>query len=145
MNLQTAMGQLVSSATPGNPNVLYAIGITAGADGTLSISDTAKFDDALAVNSTKVSDLFNSSNGVAVKLKTLLSGYVATKGQMDAANTTLSSQITNLDSRIKAAQARITQQVARYRSDFTRLQSAVDMATQQLTQIQTILAAVTSY
>jgi flagellar hook-associated protein 2 len=101
INLQALAAQQVSSVQSGNPDVLYKIGITAGKDGTLSISDSAKFDAAIATDTVKLSDLFGSSSGIAVQMKTLLDGFVSSGGRADTA---LSDQLSSTATSIVTAE-----------------------------------------
>lgn len=125
-------------------NLLADIGITAGADGTLSISNASTFDTALASNPTKVSNLFNSTEGVAAKLRTYVEGLISTGGQMDGATDSISTQLTNLSTKVTKLNKTITRQVQKYRDDLALLQSIYDQANQQMQMIAAI-TSVTSY
>lgn len=134
----------VSGLSSGS-NLLANIGITAGSDGSLSISSASTFDSALAANPQKVSNLFNSSGGVAVQLRTYVQGLISTGGQMDGATGSISTQITNLSTKATKLNATITRQVQKYRDDLARLQSVYDQANQQMQMIASIMSVASYY
>lgn len=144
VNLQALVAQQVSSVQSGNPDVLYKIGITAADDGTLSISDSTKFDAALAIDTVKLSDLFGSSNGIAVQMKNLLDGFVSSGGRMDTISNSVTGQATSLTSKIKSMNDRIARQVEKYRNDFARLQSTYAIVAQQQQIISSLLSSLTT-
>jgi len=133
VNLQSMIWGQVTSAKPGNPQNLFQIGITPGADGTLSISDASKFNAAMAADPTEISDLFNSSGGVAVQMNNLLKPFVTpTTGRMDSMSKTATSEVSSLDDRIKTINAQIANQTTQYQNELVRLQAEYEdmLATQ---------------
>jgi len=58
--------EIVADTATGVTNSKYSklsnLGITANGDGTLTISDTAKLEDALAANSQYVAEIFNTTD-----------------------------------------------------------------------------------
>ncbi len=141
VNLQTLIFGQVSSAKAGNPQNLFQIGITPGTDGTLSISDSTKFNAAMAADPTEISDLFNSSDGIAVQLNTLLKTFVApTTGRMNSLSSIASSQLTSLNARIKTVNAQITIQTAQYQNELVLLQSEYETALAQQQEMTDILS-----
>ncbi len=148
MNLQLQlqnilMGQ-VTSAKSGNPSSLSAIGITLNTDGTLSISNQATLTSTLSSNPTAVSDLFNSSNGVAVQLNTLVSQYSTPGGVMDQKINGAQDQITAMNDQISGMQASINIQADAMRQQFTAYQSMLIQLTQTQTTLNTIWGAMYS-
>lgn len=124
VNLQTMIYGQVTSAKQGNPQNLIQIGITPGADGTLSISDTSKFNAAMAADPTEITDLFNSSDGMAVQLNTLLKPFVTpTTGRLASMSSTDTSEVSSLNDRIKTINAQITNQTTQYQNELVLLQS----------------------
>ncbi|MCL4510994.1 MAG: flagellar filament capping protein FliD [Bacteroidetes bacterium] len=139
MNLQLSlqnilMGQ-VSSAKSGNPNTLSAIGITLNKDGTLTISNQSTLTSTLNSNPTAVSDLFSSSNGVAVQLNTLVSSFSNPGGVMDQKINGAQDQISMMNDQISSMQASINLQAEAMRQQFTAYQSMLI----QLTQTQSTM------
>ncbi len=134
VNLETMMYGQVTPAKSGAPENLFEIGITPGSDGTLSISDTSKFNAAMAADPTEITNLFNASNGVAVQLNTLLKSFVApTTGTLQSMSSTASTEVTNLNSRISTINAQITNQTTQYQNELIQLQAEYEdmLATQQ--------------
>src|SRR5208283_1713393 len=118
VNLQTMMYGQVTSAASGDPQNLFEIGITPGSDGTLSISDTSKFNAAMAADPTEITNLFNSSNGIAVQLNTLLKSFVApTTGTLQSMSSTATMEVTNINSRLTTSNAQITNQTTQYQNE----------------------------
>jgi flagellar hook-associated protein 2 len=142
-NLQAVIAQKVTGVISGNPDVFFKIGIKPASDGSLSIADSTKFDAAILSSTQPIADLFSASDGFAVKMKSLLSGFVQTKGYFDTSTSSLNDQISAISTKIKSVNNRIARQVIKYQDDFTRLQTAYSIAVQQQTQIDTILSYTT--
>ncbi len=121
-SLRSLMASQVSSVTSGNPDYLSTIGITADAAGALSISDTTKFNDAITTTSTKVSDLFNSTSGLAVQMKTVMDNFVKSGGVLDGNLAATQSRIRNTDKTGYALQARIDKKVEQFQRDLANAQ-----------------------
>ncbi len=83
----------VSSITDGY-NSLAMIGISIK-DGTMSL-DSAKLEEALAANSDSVSNVFASSDGVAVRLYDLSSNFLQSGGTLDSQQNSLNKQLSAL-------------------------------------------------
>ncbi|HLC43283.1 MAG TPA: flagellar filament capping protein FliD [Methylomirabilota bacterium] len=144
MNLRSMMASAVSSVTAGNPQTLSEIGITADSSGLLSISDGTKFDSALTTDVRKVSDLFNSSNGVATKLETLLDGYVNTGGVVEGSKNSVTTQISNINARIDRMEERLALREASLRKQFSQLQEVLNRILQQQSFLQGMLGSIGS-
>ncbi|HTY60331.1 MAG TPA: flagellar filament capping protein FliD, partial [Bacteroidota bacterium] len=130
-DLRALMLHSVSTVATGAPAVLSAVGITTNADGTLSLSDTTKFETALAANPSQVSDLFNSTNGVANLLQAKLKGFVSYGGSIDSETKSSNKQIKSFTDRITLQNARIDKQVAAYKQQFVDIQQLLNQAAQQ--------------
>lgn len=112
----------VSGIDSGNPEHLFEVGITAAADGTLSFTDEEKFENALAAGSSKVSDLFNSTNGIATQVKSFLKSFVKTGGIIDDSKKSIQARIKSLDSRIKRFDERLARREVQLRKQFAKMQ-----------------------
>lgn len=108
---------------------LASIGITTTATGTLEL-DTAKLNKALAADPDAVAHLFGSENGVAARLYTQVDARLASGSDLDSRNTTLKRQLDDLSRDKEALALRMEQIEARYRKQFTALDSL-------LSQLQT--------
>lgn len=142
VDLRNITGGIVSSVQSGNPTMLSSIGFDIARDGTLTLKDSAKFEEMLSGGTVKVSDLFNSANGVATTLKAKLDAMLSsTTGTLDVVTKTTSSQITNLTDQIIRFDARLDKRVEKYRNDFLKIQATLASLTQQ----QQTIARITSY
>jgi flagellar hook-associated protein 2 len=82
IGLRSDIGGRVGSAASGEPAALSEIGITTGSDGTLSITDSAKFSVALKKPS-GVTALFSSSDGISTRVQIRLTGFFSPGGVLD--------------------------------------------------------------
>jgi flagellar hook-associated protein 2 len=137
--LRTIASGIVSSVTTGNPATLSQVGIAIGSDGTLSLTDSAKLNTAAGADGAQLSDLFNSTNGIATQLKQLVDSFTKGSGLIQKSKDGISSQMSSLDTRIKRVSAGIDAKVARYRDEIGRLQATYSMLTQQSQMIQSIV------
>ncbi len=126
INLRTLMSSAVTGASPGNPSLLSEIGIKAGSDGKLSLSDPAKLNDALASDVRKVSDLFNASDGLAVRLSSLLETFTSFGGQIDVVRDGTQDQLTNIRTALTRTNAQIDRKVEAFRLQFEALQNTLN-------------------
>ncbi len=129
----------VTSATSGNPSLLADIGISAASDGTLSITDQDKFAAAMDTDSTKIADLFTSSDGVAVRLKNYLDSITASGGTLDSTKSGVSLQLSSLNDQITRATDRLNAQVDQFRAEFVQLQTLMSEISAQQQQIASLV------
>lgn len=132
-NLRVIPSQAITSAQTGNPQFLNEIGIKTNTDGTLSISDLTKLQEALASDYTKVADLFASSDSFVRKLQNvtgLLSGdtnYLTNKTNL------VQQQIYEMQKRITELEAKIEIQAENYKNEYFRSLEAYLKAQSQYT------------
>ena len=126
-NLQTRIRQALTSPQTGGPNdmkVLSEIGVSFQKDGTLAI-DSTKLNTALSTNLDGVSKLFASADGSTAgygkQLSTLVSGMTSTGGVLKAAQDGVNTTLKQLDADYTAMSSRVTDTVARYRTQFQQL------------------------
>jgi len=103
--MRQAVGRPVSSASSGY-NSLAMIGITMDRDGVMSLNDS-DFSAALKNNLNAVSDVFSSSDGVAVRLDTRLDQYLNTGGTFDVQTKSLNNQLNRLSKDRDTVQVRL--------------------------------------
>lgn len=144
-DLRSLMSGPVSGVQSGNPTMLSEIGITVAANGTLSLSDAAKFEDIIASDVRKVSELFNSANGVAVRLNTLLDPFTAIGGQLDISQNGTRDQISNVRSALDRTNRQIDLRVKAFRAQFESLQSALNRINAQSQAISRITTQLYGY
>lgn len=138
MGLQNILMGQITSAQSGSPSSLSSIGITLADDGTLSISDSTKFTDAVTSNPNGVMALFNSSNGVAVQLNTLLTQYVHPGGVMDQEINGAQDQVTAMSNQIQAMQANINIQADAVRQQYSAYESMLIQLNQTQSNLNSI-------
>jgi flagellar hook-associated protein 2 len=145
INMRSLMGSTVSSVDSGNPTLLSQIGIKTASNGTLSLSDTATFDNALASNVKKISDLFNSSDGLAGRLNTLLETFTSTGGQMEIAQTGTNDQLANVKTALTRSNAQIDAKVASFRKQYEAMYNAMTKISLQSQTISSLLTQLYGY
>jgi flagellar hook-associated protein 2 len=135
----------VSSTAPGNPTSLSAIGISADANGQLSITDTTKFNATLASGSSNaISDLFNSSNGIAVQMKARMDNFVSTNGVLDGNTKGIRDRISAIDKKIADYTARNAKKVEAYKQSLAAAQTLLSQLSTQTSLASSYLAQVTA-
>ncbi len=145
LNMRSLMSSGVSTIQTGNPALLSEIGIKVASDGTLSISDSAAFENALAADVRKVSDLFNSSNGLAGRLSTLVEQFTSTGGQLDIAQDGTNNQLTNVKSALTRTNAQIDSKVAFFRKQYESLYNAMQKISLQSQAISRLSGSLYGY
>ena len=113
----------------GDFNALASIGITTTASGTLEL-DAAKLNKALSADPDAVAHLFGSENGAAARLYAQVDARLTSGSDLDSRNTTLKRQMDDIGREKEALALRMEQIEARYRKQFTALDSL-------LSQLQT--------
>jgi flagellar hook-associated protein 2 len=113
----------------GDYSVLASVGITTTATGTLTL-DTAKLTKALDSDPDAVAHLFGSENGVAARLYAQVETRLASGSDLDSRNTSLKRDVDQIGRDKEALALRMEQIEARYRRQFTALDSL-------LSQLQT--------
>ncbi len=148
MNLQLQIQNVlmgpVNSAKSGNPNSLSGIGIKLNNDGTLSISDQSTLTDAINSNPAAITDLFNSSSGIAVQLDKLVKSYSTTGGIIDQQINGAQDQISSMNDMINSLQSGINIQADAMRSQFTAQESLLIQLTQTQSSLTSIWSNMTS-
>ncbi|MEK6738789.1 MAG: flagellar filament capping protein FliD [Planctomycetota bacterium] len=140
----------VTGLTGGDPDYLSKIGITLGSGSIAILSDSSKFTDAMASNSKAVENLFNSTNGIAKKVESLLKPYVesssATRGSIiDETKSVLSSRVTSLDGRIKRMEERMALKERQYSQQLYKMQDLLNRFVLQGNQIASMTNSLASY
>lgn len=140
---KTLLGQ-VTGLTAGNPDYLNKIGITFDSNLKASLSDTTKFNNAITANPQSVQDLFNSANGVATKLVTLVNPFINSTATnrssiIDGATNTISKRITGLDASISRMQTRLQLQQNQYSQQLYKMQNLLNNVVAQGSQISSLI------
>ncbi|NOZ74580.1 MAG: flagellar filament capping protein FliD [FCB group bacterium] len=126
--INTLRGYIVDSvSTVGNSDYskLFNIGIEADDYGKLSWEDATKLTTAIEANSTFVSDIFNTSDGVATKIIDYLDNFTKVDGTIDQSKSNLDSQGTYLDDRLAVWDTLLIKKENTLRDEFSKLQEVM--------------------
>jgi len=141
--LRTKLADVVGGLT-GPYQSLASIGITTEKDGTLKLN-AEKLGTAMTSNYDGVAALFSSTNGVAARLSNALTPRLATDAELDIRSKRLNAKSVELQKTQAALEARMLRVEARYRTQFTALDSLLSklqgestFLTQQLSSISKI-------
>ncbi|MDN3513512.1 MAG: flagellar filament capping protein FliD [Candidatus Brocadia sp.] len=137
------LSEQISGITSGNPDYLNEIGITISTNLKASLSDTTKFNNAIASNYKTVENLFNSTNGVAKKIETILKPFVEGSSSnrssiIDETKNVISKQITDIDTRIANMENRLSIKENLYRQQLYKMQDLLNIAVLQGSQITSL-------
>jgi flagellar hook-associated protein 2 len=117
---------------------LADVGITQSSNGTLSLN-TGTLDQALASNPSAVAALFNSKNGIANQVNTVLTPFTKATGIMAAETNNTNSQIASLNAIIKQMNAAAAVKETQYVNEYSQLQALQSETAEQQSYMQTIL------
>ena len=150
MQLFQKFTEQVTGLTGGDPDYLSKIGITLGSGSIAILSDSSKFNDAITSNSKAVENLFNSTNGIAKKVESLLKPYVesssTTRGSIiDETKSVLSSRVRSLDDRIKRMEERMALKERQYSQQLYKMQDLLNCTVLQGNQIASMTNSLASY
>lgn len=126
-SMRDIMTGKIEGITAGNPEHLFEIGITAASDGTLSFTDTEKFESVLTSGSTKVSDLFNSDNGVATQVKSFLENFVKVGGIIDESQDSITDRMKSIDTQLSRFDERLDRREIQLRQQFAKMQETAQL------------------
>jgi flagellar hook-associated protein 2 len=116
-SLSTPVAGLTSDYT-----TLASIGITTSANGNLQV-DSAKLTKALNAEPQAVAELFGSEGGVAARMFEQVERRLQTGGDIESRDTRLKGELKDIQKDKDALTLRMTQVEARYRKQFTALDS----------------------
>lgn len=139
--MRVAVAGPVNSTESASTFALAQIGVTASSTGEFSISDATKFDAALSGDLATVEKLFNSADGVAKRLDSILEGYTKADGVIKASSDSLVSQRKLLNGRIGRMEAVQEMQKSRLIEQYGALQEATKMQQSMLTMLGNLSAS----
>jgi flagellar hook-associated protein 2 len=126
-NLINQMRSIIASGVSGvdpEKDRLTILGITIARDGTLSVGDTSKLDDAIGDGSLK--SLFNTaSSGLGNQLDSLINGFVVTGGILSGHQSLLDTRIKTIENQIKTFDERITRRAQVIRNQYAAAQESI--------------------
>lgn len=138
LNLRSLVSGKVSTAKEGNPQTLREIGIKINNDGTLELSDENKLKTTVESDSTKVTDLFNSTQGIATRGQELLKNFISTGGTVDDIKKGTQSQVSGVETNISRLNKRVNDKEVYLRREFTDLQRSLSRLNSQSALLQKI-------
>ena len=135
----------VTGLTSGDPDYLNKIGITFNSSLKASLSDTSKFNNAISSNSKAVENLFDSTNGIANKIISLIkpfaeSSSTSTGSIIDETKNAISKRITGIDTSIARMESRLKLKENQYRKQLYIMQDMLNTAVSQGNQITSFLS-----
>lgn len=129
--------RVTGHTTDGSPSLLSQVGIEAKNDGTLSIKDSKKFEEALKTDPKQVADLFfdpafdddtttfvggiPTTGGVANKIDELLERFVKSGGILASSQKSFKQQISNINKQISNFEDRLKIREGVLRQQFTAM------------------------
>ncbi|HEY6126159.1 MAG TPA: flagellar filament capping protein FliD, partial [Steroidobacteraceae bacterium] len=122
-NIDSQVRKLISTPVAGvngNYNTLASLGITTQTDGKLKL-DTVRFNAALSANPGAVSDIFTSSNGVAVKLADFMGSKTSVTGEVTVRSSNITDTLVDLKDQQDSLNARMKIIEQRYFRQFNAL------------------------
>lgn len=138
LNLRSLVAGKVSTVKEGNPQTLREIGIKINNNGTLELSDENKLKTTVESDSTKVTDLFNSTQGIATRGQDLLKNFISTGGTIDDIKKGTQSQASGVESNISRLNKRVNDKEVYLRREFTDLQRSLSRLNSQSALLQNI-------
>ncbi len=135
--LQDGIVQTIPGTSP-NYSTLMDLGVTANADGTLSL-DTSKLTSAVNSN---YSAVISALQGAGQQLGTVVSGMTGTNGVITARTDSINSQLTSLQNQLSSLNVRMSQEQQSLLQEYTamdtlvsNLQSTSNYLTQSLSSL----------
>jgi flagellar hook-associated protein 2 len=121
----------------GSVKQLAGLGINSnGTDNNLALIDSTQLDSALAGNLSHVKELFSSTSGLAVSLSTYLDRLSGDSGTLVTKQTTLSKQITDIDTQVADMEKFVLARKDQMTESFVHMETAQAKINQQLQFLQ---------
>jgi flagellar hook-associated protein 2 len=143
-NMVTAMLDTVSGVGNNDPATLNEIGITFDDNFDLTISDEDTFVEYLTQDPSAVETLFNSTNGVATQLTSILEGYTDSDGIIEDRKDSIQERIGYLDDRIESIESRLEKRAEQYRNQLFAIQDLLYQAVSQQSLMNSLLSSTQS-
>lgn len=121
----------VPTVESGNPANLTEIGISIDRSGLLSLEDEDEFSEALEEGASAVTDLFDSAQGIAVRIEDKLKGFVTVGGTIDDARSASNLKVRNIKKRESSMETRLRTKETNLRRKFADLQRTLSGLTSQ--------------
>jgi len=126
-NIMGLMLGQITDLDEDKPSYLADIGITLDQNLHASITDSEALSDWLDEDPEAVSNLFNSANGVAAQMVSLLAPYTESYGIIEDRTDGFTDQIESVDVRIERLEKRLERKESYYRNQFSALQESLSI------------------
>ncbi|MCH8023356.1 MAG: flagellar filament capping protein FliD [Candidatus Marinimicrobia bacterium] len=130
-DLRNMISAQVTGASSAQFDRLLDIGLAVKRDGTLFFDDASLFESALATDTSLVSELFDSSDGVAANLKEYLNNYTRASGVISGTKQSIDVALRFQSDRIDTFNDRLESRVERFRLEMIKLQTVLAQVQQQ--------------
>jgi len=137
IGLRSDMAEGIGSASTGGPAYLAQIGISAASDGTLSITDNAKFSAALN-NPGDIAAFFGSSDGLSTRIQNRLSSFLSAGGVLDSSQEAITSRQSSLTRAIQQQEDLLKMEQDGLIKQYTALQEVLAQLSQQQSVLDSI-------
>lgn len=111
----------VAGIPQGNLDYLSKIGITFSPDTGLTVSDDTKLTDSINNKPLQISEMFNSTNGIAARLFTETDRYVGSSGVISKLRSTYTNNIKYISDKVTTTQRNIDKSATVLRNQYNRL------------------------
>lgn len=120
----TLSKELNTAQNGGEYQIMAQFGVKLNIDGTLAV-DNDKLSEALNTNSEAVTSFFTGPTGFATRMDKTLTNLLSTEGPLESTTTGLTKTNETLDTRYSEMEDSIAATVARYRTQFSALDTKV--------------------
>lgn len=136
--------QIMISAITGTSNPLFdrlaSIGISSSSTGTLSITDSNKFEEALLANPLNIAEIFTTdSTGLADQLISYIDRFVGAEGLIAGSKEIIDDRLSYLDNQIDDMNSYLETREEQLREELYQLQTAMSLLSSQQSYFYTYL------
>jgi flagellar hook-associated protein 2 len=131
LKLRSAAASRITSIESGKAKSLADIGVTAGRDGQLKLSDEDKLTDALDVDASAVFNILDSDGGLKSQIETLTEKYITTGELIDDDKRLTKNRISSLEKRESRDEGLLKTQEASLRKQYAKLQQTLSLLSSQ--------------
>lgn len=138
--MRTAIQAPVDGLDPATgPVSLAGLGITAGDNGSLAITDRAKLEDAIVRDPDRVATILGSKSGAVTRLRGIVAPFVESlTGIIPRQQQSITDQMSRIGDRIKALEERMALREKALRREFSSILQAMTMLNAQRSTLNSI-------
>lgn len=135
----------VTGLESGKPSTMAEIGITVDSALQASLSNASKLRSWLEEDPVAVENLFNSSDGVATRMASLLEAFTKTGGIVNDQQRSLSEELRRIDNRLARLNEQLQRREEYYRKQLASMQEALYALVRQQSTLSSFLNSLTSW